>query len=132
MALSGWTMAIDDLKFIVEKVPNHYHALTQLAACHMALERPERAEGLLNEALRINPEHADAWHQRGLMYLDWKNESAMSDFESTIRCRADHMDARLHIAALHHDAGRYEQAATAWMAVLAIDPDHQAARIPFV
>ena len=66
------------------------------------------------------------------MYLDWKNEdAALSDFESTIRCRADHMDARLHIAALHHEGGRFEQTATAWMAVLAIDPDHEAAR-PFI
>ena len=70
-----------------------------------------RAEGLLNEALRTT-QHAEAWHQRGLMYLDWKNEdAALSDFEST-KCRADHMDARLHIAALHHEGGRFEQAAT--------------------
>ena len=130
MALASWSNAVEDLKEIIDTVPNHYHALTQLASCHMALERPERAEGLLNEALRINPEHAEAWHQRGLMYLDWKNEdAALSDFESTIRCRADHMDARLHIAALHHEGGRFEQAATAWMAVLAIDPDHEAARV---
>ena len=64
-----------DLKEIIDTVPNHYHA-TQLASCHMALERPERAEGLLNEVLRINPEHAFLASKRSDV-LGLKNDAAL-------------------------------------------------------
>ena len=95
----------------------------------MALKRPERAEAPLNEALRLVPNHAPAWHQRGLLYLDWgREEAALSDFEAAVRSDSQHLDARLHIAALHHEAQRLDQASAAWKSVLAIDADCQVAR----
>ena len=38
------------------------------------------------------------------------------------------IDAHLHIAALHHEAERFEQASVGWRTVLAIDEDHVVAR----
>ena len=129
MMLGEWEPARDDLKIVLENSPHHHHALTQLASCHMSLKRPERAEAPLNEALRLAPEHAPAWHQRGLLYLDWsREEAALSDFEAAVRCDSQHLDARLHIAALHHEAQRLDQASAAWKSVLAIDADCQVAR----
>jgi len=95
----------------------------------MSTGRPERAEAPLNEALRISPDHAPAWHQRGLLYLEWKREdNAMSDFEAAVRSDGQHLDSRLHIAALHHELERHEEAQAAWRAVLAIEPGHQLAK----
>ena len=129
MMLGEWEPARDDLKIVLENAPHHHHALTQLASCHMALKRPERAEAPLNEALRLVPNHAPAWHQRGLLYLDWgREEAALSDFEAAVRSDSQHLDARLHIAALHHEAQRLDQASAAWKSVLAIDADCQVAR----
>lgn len=129
MMLGEWEPARDDLKIILESAPHHHHALTQLASCHMSLKRPERAEAPLNEALRLAPNHAPAWHQRGLLYLDWgREESALSDFETASRSDSQHLDARLHIAALHHEAQRFDQASAAWKSVLALDADCQVAR----
>jgi tetratricopeptide (TPR) repeat protein len=129
MMLGEWEPARDDLKMVLENAPHHHHALTQLASCHMSLKRPERAEAPLNEALRLVPDHAPAWHQRGLLYLDWgREEAALSDFEAAVRCDSQHLDARLHIAALHHEAKRLDQASAAWKSVLAIDADCQVAR----
>jgi tetratricopeptide (TPR) repeat protein len=129
MMLGEWEPARDDLKIVLENSPHHHHALTQLASCHMSLKRPERAEAPLNEALRLVPDHAPAWHQRGLLYLDWgREEAALSDFEAAVRSDSQHLDARLHIAALHHEAQRLDQASAAWKSVLAIDADCQVAR----
>ena len=64
-----------------------------------------------------------------MLYLRWERfEEAASDFEAAIRCRGDHLDARLHLAAIHHTLGNHEEAAAAWRAVLSIDPDHALAR----
>ena len=104
-------------------------ALTKLGACFLALDRPERAEGPINEALRLAPDHADAWHQRGMLYLSWgKYEAALSDFEAAIRADGNNIDARIQAAAIHHAAKNIEQASAAWRGVLALKPDDPLAR----
>ncbi len=129
MMLSNWDYAKEDLEQIVEDAPHHHHALTQLAACFISMKRPEKAEAPLNEALRLAPDHTDAWHQRGLLYLDWgREEAALNDFEAAVRCDGNHLDARLHIAAIHHEAERFSEASGAWSGVLAIEPEHPVAR----
>ena len=63
------------------------------------------------------------------MYLDWaREEAALNDFEAAVRCDGSHLGARLHIAAIHHEAGRFTEALAAWGGVLAIEPDHSVAR----
>ncbi|HIA39458.1 MAG TPA: tetratricopeptide repeat protein, partial [Candidatus Poseidoniales archaeon] len=112
--------------------PNHSHALMQLAACHMALERPELAETPLNDALRIDPTNAAAWHQRGLLYLEWgREEAALADFEKSAKADEKHLEARLHIAAIHHEANRWHEARTAWREALSNDPENTIARRRF-
>ena len=129
MLLTEWENARDDLKMVLETSPHHYHALTQLGSCYLSLKRPERAEGPLNEAIRLNQDHAPAWHQRGLLYLELKElDAAFDDFQAAVRCDGNHLDSRLHIAATLHQQERHEEAAAAWRAVLAIDPDHTVAR----
>ncbi len=129
MSLSHWDAAKSDLKKIIEEAPHHYQALTNLASCYISMDRPEKAEAPLNEALRLNSEYTEAWHQRGLLYLDWGQvDTALNDFEAAVRCDGSHLDARLHIAAIHHEANRHMEAVAAWNGVLAIEPDHVVAR----
>ena len=129
MMLGEWSRAREDLDIVLEKAPHHHQALTQLAACFIALDRPERAETPLNEALRIAPNYAPAWHQRGLLYLEWgRNDNAMSDFEAAVKANPQHLDSRLHIAAMHHEAEQFDAAAPAWREVLQIDSDHIVAK----
>lgn len=129
MSLGEWSNARSDLEMVLEKAPHHHQALTQLAACFVALKRPERAEGPLNDALRMAPDYAPAWHQRGLLYLEWgKDDNALSDFEAAVKADSQHIDSRLHIAAIHHEAEQFDTASAAWRAVLQIDPDHLVAK----
>jgi tetratricopeptide (TPR) repeat protein len=63
------------------------------------------------------------------LYLDWgREDAALADFEAAIRCDGEHVDARLHVAAIHHEGGRYLEALAAWKEVLGVDPDNPVAR----
>ena len=129
MMLGDWADAKADLEEIIEKSPTQYQAMTQLAGCFIALGRPEQAESPLNEALMLNQDHAPAWFQRGLLYLDWgKEEAAINDLVTATKVDPTHLDAHLHLAAIHHEAERFDQASTAWRAVLAIDGEHAVAK----
>ena len=114
---------------MLESSPHHHQALTSVGECYLELERPERAENPLNEAILLEPNYAPAWHQRGLMYMHiGRNENALDDFQSAVRCDGKHLDSRLRIAAIHHQAERFAEAEVAWLAVLAQEPDHTVAR----
>lgn len=132
MMLAQWSEAKEGWEKVIEFNPRHPHALMQLAACHMALERPELAETPLNDALRIDSNNAATWHQRGLLYLEWgREEAALADFEKAAKADSKHLDARLHIAAIHHEAGRWHEGRTAWRDVLSLEPENTIARRRF-
>jgi superkiller protein 3 len=104
-------------------------ALVHLGTCLNAMDRAEQAEVPLNKALQIDPEHSDAWYQRGLLYLDFgRVEEAFSDFKSAASVDSHHLDARLRIAAILHDSGDPAKAMAAWRDALNVDPEHRLAR----
>ena len=55
-------------------------------------------------------------------------KQAIQDFETTIKVEPDHIDARLHLASIHHSAERWKKAAPLWRQVLDIDSDNDVAR----
>lgn len=127
--LGEWSEAKEGFLSVLEEAPHHYQALTKLGACYLALDRPERAEGPINEALRLAPDYADAWHQRGMLYSAWeKHEAALSDFEAAIRADGSNINARLQAAAIYHAMNNVDQAMAAWRGVLALEPNHPIAR----
>ena len=127
--LGEWEEAKEGFLSVLSEASHHYQALTKLGACYLALDRPERAEGPINEALRLAPNYADAWHQRGMLYVSWKKmEAALSDFEAAIRADGNNIHARLQAAAIHHASDNHELASAAWRGVLALDPGHVVAR----
>ena len=129
MHLADWTQATEDLDLVLENNPRHSHALTLLAGCNIAMGRPESAESPLNEALRIDPNNAEAWHQRGLLYMEWgRSDAALADFEKAAKADPTHLDARLHIAASQHGSGAWEEARDAWADVLELNPENEVAR----
>jgi len=103
--------------------------LTRLAACQIALGLPELAETPLNEALRVDSGNAEAWYQRGLLYMEWERiDAAIADFQKAAKANPTHLQSRLHIAASLHGAGRWEEAVDAWKEVLELEPENNVAR----
>jgi Tfp pilus assembly protein PilF len=95
----------------------------------IAMDKAEQAEKPLNDAIRYDPKHSDAWYQRGLLYLDFgRVEEAKSDFEAAAKHDTKHIDARLRIAAILHEGEDANAAVIAWRKVLDIDPEHRLAR----
>ena len=129
MLMTNWSQAKDLWIEVLDINGNHPHALTQLAACNMALGHPDQAEAPLNKAIRLDPNFAPAWHNRGLLYIEWgEEEAAIQDFETTIKVDPDHIDARLHLASIHHSSERWKKAAPLWRNVLDLDSDNDVAR----
>ena len=129
MLIGEWEEARRIWKEVLAKNSEHPHALTQLAGCEMSLGNPELAEAPLNKALTLDPGHTAAWHDRGLLYLEWEQEdAALADFEKAAKSDEKHLDSRLHIASMHHAAERWRQAAMAWREVLDISADNEVAR----
>jgi hypothetical protein len=54
MMLGEWELASKQLRHVLETSPHHTHALTQLAACYMSMDRPERAESPLMKPSAIH------------------------------------------------------------------------------
>ena len=70
-----------------------------------------------------------AWFQRGELYLDFNRiDEAASDFEQAVKITPHHIDARLRIAAILHEADDIEKAIVAWRNILDIDPQNRLAR----
>ena len=129
MHLTEWDEAIKDLEAVLENNSKHSHALTRLAACQIALGRPELAEAPLNEALRVDSGNAEAWYQRGLLYMEWERiDASIADFQKAAKANPTHLQSRLHIAASLHGAGRWEEAVDAWKEVLELEPENSVAR----
>jgi Tfp pilus assembly protein PilF len=103
-------------------------ALIHQGTCLIAMNRAEQAEKPLNEAIRIDPQHSDAWYQRGLLYLEFgRIDAARADFDAAAKYDPRHLDARLRSAAILHEEGDAE-AVSAWRKVLDVDPEHRLAR----
>ena len=129
MHLAEWQDALADLNAVLAHNPRHSHALTRVAACQIALGLPELAEAPLNEALRVDDANAEAWYQRGLLYMEWeRGDAALADFQRAVKADTTHLQARLHLAASLHGTGRWEEAVAAWKEVLEQDPENVVAR----
>uniref|UniRef100_A0A4W4E8J3 Tetratricopeptide repeat domain 6 n=1 Tax=Electrophorus electricus TaxID=8005 RepID=A0A4W4E8J3_ELEEL len=61
-------------------------------------------------ALRINPDHADAFHQRGLCRLRLQQPKNMQDFNRALQINPDAYQVYLSRAALYGANGRYSKA----------------------
>ena len=132
MTLGEWSDAELEIRNLLERKPHHSPALTHLGRTLVALERTDEALPYLDEAIRLDQTEAEAWYQRGLFYLEHGTiGAAIDDFDATIKADPEHLDALLHLAAIHHESDDKELAVVAWRRVLDVVPDHRLARIRF-
>jgi len=73
--------------------------------------RHEEAIADLDEAIRLAPDHAEAWLNRGLAKGSLgQYEEAIADFDEAIRLAPDHAEAWLGRCAANGSLGRYKEA----------------------
>ncbi len=129
MAIGEFSEAEKEFREILSRRESNPYALTQLGAALIAQERLTEAEQPLNEAIRVDPQLAEGWYQRGLLYLEFGQvESAQSDFETASKHDTYHVNALLRIAAIYHEKEDWQNAEIAWRGVLNVEPDNRIAR----
>jgi len=84
----------------------------------------DEASRYYGEILRIDPNHVEARHNLGHLYLSQsRNADAIVCFEQVIDQHPDLAGVRSHLAKAHHQSGQLAAAAENYRAAIAIDPN---------
>jgi len=92
--------------------------------------RPEEAVAFFEEALRINPEFAEAHYNLGtLLARGGRLDEAIRHLEDAVRLGPANADSRVNLGVALASRGDRERATTLFLEAIAIDPDHVAAHV---
>ena len=95
------------------------------------LDRADLAVGAFQDALALDPKHADALRRIAAVYeATGQAEALLEVTEAEVDAAAPAIQARRYadIAAAWHEHGRFDRAAAAWHKLLAVDPHGAAAQ----
>jgi tetratricopeptide (TPR) repeat protein len=133
-ALRAWVLDWDDRPgeavasglHALELDPDNARAMAYLAEAYRSLGQVERAEGLIAQALEINPDSAEAYRARGL--IAWLNrfdfQAALADFETAYALAPELSYIVIDIALIQIALGEYDAAAETLDRVLQVNPQN--------
>ena len=105
-------------------------AITLAAAAAVQAASPERAIEQYSEAIRRNPNDANAYYQRGIAYDETGHYfQAVGDFTDAIRLAPNHAGAHYSRGYAHERERVFDRAIADYRRVLAIDPKDARARV---
>ncbi len=88
----------------------------------------EAALGQYAEAIRLQPDYARAWSNRGAVFNEiGRNEDALASFEEALRHEPGSADVLYNRANVLHDLGRPHAALESYAQALHLEPEHAAA-----
>ena len=114
----------------------HFEALTRLRADHAPcwwrkglalanLERPHEAGAAHRQALTLDPDHAQAHEQLGILRLNAQaHTEALEHFQTLTRLRADYANGWWLEGRTLENLERWDEAETAYRQALTVDPDN--------
>jgi tetratricopeptide (TPR) repeat protein len=96
-----------------------------LAVVQWQLGRLREALSSYDKALTLNPDHADAWSNRGVTLYSLKRfEEALSSYDKALAINPGDPQAWSNRGAALYDLNRCEETLSSYDKALAIDPDH--------
>jgi len=102
--------------------PDRAEPLTGLAACALGRGEIDRAQGLLDRALRVNPSFVQALADRGNIHLlKGRRDKALRDFRRVVQLDPRNKQGHLKLAQLYKRAGDTARARQHEAAYLATD-----------
>ncbi|XP_078005306.1 tetratricopeptide repeat protein 6 [Phascolarctos cinereus] len=84
----------------------YYH----LGLCYMEEGNPQLAFDFFNKAVKVYPEYAEAFYQRGLCRVKLQKDKCVQDFNRAITINPKHYQAYISRAAFYGMKGRYSKA----------------------
>jgi tetratricopeptide (TPR) repeat protein len=105
--------------------PSSAVTLNLLAIIHMARGRKTLALAHYDKAVRLRPDFAEAWSNRGtLLKTLGRRAEALDSFDRALALQPDHVGLRNNRAALLQEDGRIEEALADYERALALQPDY--------
>lgn len=99
--------------------------LNLLAVIHMARGRKTMALAHYDRALKLRPDFAEAWSNRGaLLQVLGRRAEALESFDRALTLQPDHAGLLNNRAALLQEEGRFEDALADYDRTLALQPDY--------
>ena len=91
-------------------------------------ENPEDCLLANNEAIRLKPDYANAYNNRGVANFELdRYEEAISDYDEAIRLKPDFVEAYINRGAAKTDWERYDEAIADYDEAIRLKPDHDVA-----
>jgi Flp pilus assembly protein TadD len=110
---------------IVLATEGYFDALHVLAVVQWQLGRLPEALFNYHKAVTINPDHAEAWSNRGVTLYGLKRfEEALSSYDKALAINPDHVEALNNRGNALQQLKRFEVALSSYDKALAIKPDH--------
>lgn len=122
-------LALEYLNTAIQINPQNTSALYALAMFHQETGKPEQAEELYKQILDINPNHKEAWHNRGYIQLFVYGDlgEAIDYFTRAIQCDPTFIEALVNRGCAYELDGNKEKALADYRAALDIDHTFQPA-----
>ena len=88
-------------------------------------ENPEDALADYAEAIRLKPDYAEAYNNRGILKAKLgRHDDALADYDEAIRLKADHARPYYNRGILKAKLGRYEDALADYAEAIRLKPDY--------
>ena len=85
---------------------------------------PQKAIEYLNKAIKLQPDYAETYNQRGVAYKNMgNNKQAIEDFNTAIRLQPDLVLAHYNRATIYNNLGQYKEAIADCSEAIRLKPD---------
>jgi len=104
---------------------NNYIAHDYIALSLLAEGKYEKAKGHFDKALTINPDYAETYNNKGMLYAQTGHyEKALADFNRAIKTKPDYADAYYNRGLTYNHFGNHQQAFDDYSRAILLKPEH--------
>ena len=117
--------ALPHARAATDALPQRADAWTLLGILQQRLGRPQAAEAVYREAIRVKPDYADAWTNLGNLLRERDDlHGTLRAFQQAMRCAPASPDPAYNLGVALEHFGRWDGALAAFQAAVECDPQH--------
>ena len=110
---------------MLDAFPDSYMLLNVLGAAVQAQGRIEEAIAAFDRMLRLNPDFAEGYYNRGVAFSELgQTQEAVQDYSRTVELNPDFYNAHLNLGLVLESLGHCDQAVQSFNQAIALEPDN--------